>query len=178
MKNFINQQDMKEINVADVFSLIKNRGAMTRKHIAERLGISWGAVSTITSKLIEEGYIIERKAEGFGTAGRIPSYLEVNRSRHFAIGLDVNDMGLYAVLVDLTGEVIEEYHTESFLESREALLERRGGKPALPEGGGIARAVGKPREGCTGDLVGADRRDARRPCCMTHSLLLPAMRQR
>lgn len=123
MKNFINQQDMKEINVADVFSLIKNRGAMTRKHIAERLGISWGAVSTITSKLIEEGYIIERKAEGFGTAGRIPSYLEVNRSRHFAIGLDVNDMGLYAVLVDLTGEVIEEYHTESFLESREALLE-------------------------------------------------------
>ena len=123
MKNFINQQDMKEINVADVFSLVKNRGALTRKQISESLGISWGAASTITAKLIEEGYIVERKAESDGAAGRIPSYLEVNRSKHFAIGLDVNDMGLYAVIVDLTGEVVTEFRTESDLDDKDALLD-------------------------------------------------------
>ena len=123
VKNFINQQDMKEINVADVFSLVKNRGALTRKQISEKLGISWGAVSTITAKLIEEGYIIERKAESDGAAGRIPSYLEVNRTKHFAIGLDVNDMGLYAVIVDLKGEVVSEFQAEADLDDKNALLE-------------------------------------------------------
>ena len=62
MKNYIDQKDMKELNAADVFSLVKSRGALTRKQIAERLGMSWGAVSTITAQLVEEGYLCEKKA--------------------------------------------------------------------------------------------------------------------
>lgn len=122
MKNYINQQDMKESNTADVFSLVKNRGALTRKQIAERLGMSWGAVSTITAQLIECGYLEEKKADSQGSAGRTPSYLEVCCSRHFAIGLDVNDMGLRAVLTDLRGEVVEQYSADADLSSKEALL--------------------------------------------------------
>ena len=122
MKNFINQQDMKQMNAADIFALIKKCGALTRKQIAEMLDISWGAVSTITSLLISEGYIEEKKATSDGVAGRIPSYLEVCRSKHFAIGLDVNDMGLRAVVVDLCGDVVEEHSSEADFSGGEALV--------------------------------------------------------
>ncbi len=123
MKKFINQQDMKEMNAADVFSLVKSRGALTRKQIAEKLDISWGAVSTITSLLIEEGYLEEKKATSDGAAGRIPSYLEVSRDRYFTIGLDVNDMGLRAVLCDLRGDVVEEYSSGGEFSDKSALIE-------------------------------------------------------
>lgn len=123
VKNYIDQRDMKERNAADVFSLVKNRGALTRKQIAERLGMSWGAVSTITSLLIEENYLEEKKATSDGAAGRIPSYLEVSRAKHFAIGLDVNDMGLRAAIVDLRGDVVEEFSADADLSNKEALID-------------------------------------------------------
>ncbi len=123
MKNYIDQKDMKELNTADVFSLVKNRGALTRKQIAEKLGMSWGAVSTITALLIEEGYLCEKKASSDGTAGRTPSYLEVCAEKHFAIGLDVNDMGLRAVLTDLRGDVVEEFSADADLSSKDALID-------------------------------------------------------
>lgn len=122
MKNYINQQDMKEMNAADVFALVRSRGALTRKQVAERLGMSWGAVSTITAQLVEEGYLCEKKATPGGAAGRTPSYLEVCTEKHFAIGLDVNDMGLHATLVDLGGDVVEELYSEADLSSKEALI--------------------------------------------------------
>ena len=114
---------MKEMNAADVFSLVKSRGALTRKQIAEKLGISWGAVSTITSLLIEEGYLVERKAVSDGAAGRIPSYLEVCRDRYFTIGLDVNDMGLRAVICDLRGDVTEEFSSGGDFPDKAALID-------------------------------------------------------
>lgn len=122
VKNYIDQKDMKELNTADVFSLVKSRGALTRKQIAERLGMSWGAVSTITAQLVEEGYLCEKKATPDGAAGRTPSYLEVCIERHFAIGLDVNDIGLHAVLSDLRGDVVEEYSADPNLSSKDALI--------------------------------------------------------
>lgn len=122
MKNYIDQKDMKELNAADVFSLVKSRGALTRKQVAERLGMSWGAVSTITAQLVEEGYLCEKKATPDGAAGRTPSYLEVCTEKHFAIGLDVNDMGLHAALTDLRGDVVEEFSADADLSSKESLI--------------------------------------------------------
>ena len=122
VKNFINQQDMKKISAADVFSLVKSEGRLTRKQVAEKLCMSWGAVSTITSQLIDQGYLKEEKAESCGTAGRTPSYLEVSCDNYFAIGLDVNDMGLRAVLCDLRGEVIKDYSFDNDLPDKCSLL--------------------------------------------------------
>ena len=63
MKKFINQKDMKQSNTADVFGLIRKNGRMTRRQIADKTEMSWGAVSTITARLIEEGYISEVKSD-------------------------------------------------------------------------------------------------------------------
>ena len=114
---------MKELNAADIFSLVKSHGALTRKQIAVQLGMSWGAVSTITAQLMEEGYLTEKKAAPGGAAGRTPSYLEVCRSKHFAIGLDVNDMGLRAALTDLYGDVVAEFSADSEFSDKDALVE-------------------------------------------------------
>lgn len=122
MKKFINQQDMKQFNTADVFGLIRQKGKITRKQIGEITGLSWGAVSNITSRLIERSYIREIKAESAGVAGRLPFYLEVNSEEHFAVGIDINTAGLNAVIINLKNEVIARYRGKADFTSRESLL--------------------------------------------------------
>ena len=122
MKNFINQQDMKERNAADVFAFVKKRGTATRKEIAEYLSMSWGAVSTITALLLEARYLTEHKASEGTVAGRIPAYLSVCEDFYYTIGLDINDTGLRAVAVDLSDRVIESFSAEAVFRNPESLI--------------------------------------------------------
>lgn len=122
MKKFINQQDMKELNSADIFSLVRSQGTITRKQISEQLEISWGAVSTITSLLIEEGYLEEKKATSDGAAGRTPSFLEVNTGVHFSIGIDINTEKLRAVLMNLKHEIVSFWESKPDFSSEESLV--------------------------------------------------------
>ncbi len=121
MKKHINQQRMRERNTAEVFTLIRNTGRLTRREIEALTDMSWGAVSTITAELIEEGYIKETKATSEGV-GRIPSYLEVEESRHFFLGMEINGTGLSAVLINLKNEIMASYRKEVRLTDKEALL--------------------------------------------------------
>ncbi len=122
MKKYINQQDMKESNAADIFALVKKKEKITRKQIAEKLGMSWGAVSTITSQLVDEGYLTEKKADSDGCAGRTPSYLEVNGDNHFSIGIDVNNFKFRAVLINLKDEVISFWEGETDASSSDVFV--------------------------------------------------------
>ena len=122
MKKYINQQDMKESNAADVFALVKKKQRITRKQIAEKLGMSWGAVSTITAQLVEEGYLVEKKADSDGCAGRIPSYLEVNGNVHFSLGIDVNNVGFRAVLINLKGDILSFWEGEGDVSASEVFI--------------------------------------------------------
>lgn len=122
MKKYINQQEMKRANAADVFALIREQRGMTRKEIERATGLSWGAVSNITGRLIEEEYIIECKQPGGAGAGRIPHGLQPNAQNHMTIGLDVNSSGLSAVTMDLNGDVVERIGPFPAEEGRDALL--------------------------------------------------------
>ena len=121
MKKFINQKDMKQTNTADVFGLIRKCGRITRRQIADKTQLSWGAVSTITARLIEEGYVVEVKADE-GGVGRTPYYLEVDVSHRFALGVDVNCSGFRAVLMNLRNEVVDTVTAEADMSDREHLL--------------------------------------------------------
>ena len=61
MKKFIDHQNMKQSNAADVFNLIREGEKITRRDIERILGMSWGAVSGICAKLIDEEYVSEVK---------------------------------------------------------------------------------------------------------------------
>ena len=122
MKKFINQKDMKQSNTADIFGVIRKSGRITRRQLADKTEMSWGAVSTITSRLIEEGYISEVKSDE-ASVGRTPYYLEVDGNHHFAIGVDVNCSGLRAVIMNLKNEVVESFTAKADMTDRDTLLD-------------------------------------------------------
>ena len=122
MKTHINQTNLRQMNVAAVFACVQNGNGVTRKNIAELTDMSWGAVSTFTSELIEHGYIVEEKAASSANRGPIPSYLYVRDDVHVSLGLEINDMGLSASVVNLKHQAIATYSAPLELLSKEQIL--------------------------------------------------------
>lgn len=106
LKKFISQGDMRIANIFEVLSLIRKEKSITRKEIQNRMGLSWGGVSQIASRLIELSYVVEKKVQDTTSSGRTPSSLEINSGDNYIIGIDINLSGLYAVVVNLKNEVI------------------------------------------------------------------------
>lgn len=122
MKKFINQDDMKNVNLIDVFNLIKELKQTTRKQIEAITKMSWGAVSNITARLIERGLIVETKAEKSNVPGRTPSYLMVNGNTHYTIGLDINMTGMKAELVNIKNDSVKTWESNSDYSDKDTLL--------------------------------------------------------
>lgn len=123
MKKFMNQENMKHENCIDVFHLIKEEKQLTRKQIEAITGMSWGAVSNITARLISNGFIMEQKAGENTGRGRTPSYLEADGSRYCTLGIDVNITGMKAELVNLKSETVKTWDCETRYSCREDLLQ-------------------------------------------------------
>lgn len=130
MKKYLNQQDMKDRNSTNVFRLIRKQGPLTRRQIEAETGLSWGAVSNVTARLLELGYVRERRdadaaqtASAQMVAGRTPIYLEADDETYFVIGLDLNGAGLRAVRMNLCGEVVDTVTAPACHGDRETLLQ-------------------------------------------------------
>ena len=122
MKRFMNQEYMKHENCIDIFHLIREEKQITRKQIEAVTGMSWGAVSNITARLIGNGFVTEQKPDGNTGPGRTPSYLEVDGSRYCTLGIDVNITGMKAALVNLKSETLKTWSCETCYSSKEKLL--------------------------------------------------------
>lgn len=130
MKKFISQEDMKIANIYEVLSLIRREGALTRKEIQDIMGLSWGGVSQMVSRLIELSFVREVKEDSPVKAGRRPCVIELNGDDNFVLGADVNKSGLYLEAVNLSGKTVcsssgeaETSGKEEFLNSITALLD-------------------------------------------------------
>lgn len=123
MKKFISQADMRIANIYEVLSLIRREGPLTRKEIQGLMGLSWGGVSQIVSRLLEPGYIEEIKDVSRTAAGRTPSALKVSENDNFVIGIDVNLTGLYAETVNLSGKTVFSLKGEANSEDKDSFLE-------------------------------------------------------
>ncbi len=108
MKKFISQKDMRIANILEVLSLIRKEKSVTRKEIQNIMGLSWGGVSQIVSRLLELSYVVEEKSQDNISSGRRPGCIEINASDNYVIGIDVNMSGLYAVVINLKNEIIYE----------------------------------------------------------------------
>ena len=124
MKKYLNQRDMKDRNVTNVFRLIRKKGPITRRQIESETGLSWGAVSGVTAKLIDLGYVHEcKEPDGAqNAAGRTPIYLEADCETYFVIGVDVNASGFRGVLMNLCGCVAETVCAPATCDTAEALI--------------------------------------------------------
>ena len=114
---------MKKANFADVLALIRKSGKITRKEIEAKTGFSWGAVSTITNRLLQEKYITEHKCKSQRSAGRTPSCLEMNSEEYLILGIDVNISGFTASLINLKGEVTAANSRTPSFTDKDSLLE-------------------------------------------------------
>ena len=156
MKKYLNQQDMRDLNLTGVFSLIKRAGPLTRRQIEAEMSLSWGAVSNITALLLKEGYVKEVKATATPGAGRTPIALCVNTDGYLLMGLDVNRSGLGGVLTDLTGAPVctlqhepPEGDREEWIAAITALirdlLQQAGDRPVMAIGIAMQGAVDADR---------------------------------
>ena len=106
MKKYIDLEDMANLNCSNILNIIQKNGAVSRKEIIELSGLSWGGMTKIVNKLLENGYIIENEKEAASSSrGRTPTLLRINTGKNYIIGFDLNQMGLTAVVMNLTGEI-------------------------------------------------------------------------
>src|SRR6478672_8047923 len=98
----------RDLNRAAILRLIGLSGPIARMSIAERLGLGPATVTSITRELIESG-IVRTAYRAPSRGGRPALLLEiVSRSAH-AFGVKIAPDHLVGVVVDLDGDVIEQF---------------------------------------------------------------------
>lgn len=99
-------------NMALVLDLLRTAGAdgISRLELAERTGLTPQAVSKITARLRDEGLATEA-GRRTSTGGKPRTVLRLVPEAGHAVGLHLDRDELRAVLVDLTGTVVEERRT-------------------------------------------------------------------
>ena len=103
----INLENVKLKNQSAVLRILNDRGAMSRKDIAEAMGLTAASVTMICTELLEAGMILELgEAEGERKAGRKKILIDLNRQykKVLCIGIEADET--YLSLTDLKGEVL------------------------------------------------------------------------
>ncbi len=102
-----NSQFLKRFNQKVILDLIRTNKTVSKTDLSSMTGLSANAVGMITSSLIEEGYIHETGI-GESKGGRRPILLELKPHSFYSIGVDLDIDAMNIVLMDFTGEVINE----------------------------------------------------------------------
>jgi predicted NBD/HSP70 family sugar kinase len=154
----------RDLNRAAILRLIGLSGPIARTSIAGRLGLSPATVTSITRELIDSGIV--RTADRAPSRGGRPALLLeiVSRSAH-AFGVKVAPDHLVGVVVDLDGDVIEQYEERLDLSAahgfdaavrvlRSWLDAAAEGTPLLGVGLGVPGVVDSATGTVTSPLIG------------------------
>lgn len=152
-------EQMRNANTLLVLDHIRLHGESTRRSIQAATGLSWAAVSTISTDLIAKNVLEECPPHG-RLAGRNPGYLDFFPMKNLTIGMELNAEGLTVLLLDLRCGVIDS-HIEpirsaerddvlaQMLNAADQLLQRNHLEPASLLGIGVAVQGSVDREGST-----------------------------
>src|SRR5262245_2737282 len=84
---------------------LRQAGQLTRREIAQRVGLSLSLVSRLTADLLAQGLISEvGRSESDG--GRPPDLLALAPNAAYVIGLDIGGRRQRAIVANLRGEVV------------------------------------------------------------------------
>lgn len=89
-----------------ILQTIKDHGPISKRELQEKTNLSWGHISQVTRRFLEDGYIVVCEKEM--TAGRSRELLDINGEDNFFIGGDLNSRRIRVVVTDMKGRVIEE----------------------------------------------------------------------
>ncbi len=99
----------RKINAALLLDLIRKQTTISRADLAKMTGIRATSVSAIVQQLLEQN-LVREVGLGKSTGGRQPSLLELNPGGIYAIGIEISDTGINAVLVNFLGTVLQKVH--------------------------------------------------------------------
>lgn len=99
----------RRINTSIVLDLIQRKGPLSRADLAKQTGIRAASISAVVQQLIDEKLLVETGL-GISTGGRQPTLLALNPSGLHTVGVEVEENGLNAILVDFTSQVLEKTH--------------------------------------------------------------------
>lgn len=123
MKKYLDLVDMSKVNCSSVLNVIREAKEISRKEISDITGLSWSGMTKIVNKLFEKGYIEEEKSTAATGAGRTPGVITICKDYNVVIGLDINREGLVGCVLNLAGDVLEEYSTKTNFETKDELLQ-------------------------------------------------------
>lgn len=123
MKKYIDLEDMVNLNCSNILSIIQKNKEISRKEITGISGLSWGGMTKIVNRLLENGYISEKKSDTAGSAGRTPGLLTINTDKNFVMGMDINKTGLSAIVMNLAGETLGSFSDEIKSDSKDGMIE-------------------------------------------------------
>lgn len=105
MKKAINQELMRSNNKKQILEFIQKSSAVSKREIADKLGLSLTSVSTFINELMNEKKIISC-GTAKSTGGRRSALYQVNPDASYLIGLDLQIDRLIGVLLNFTGDLI------------------------------------------------------------------------
>ncbi len=125
-KSGINMEKVKKENRSLILQCINNNGAMSRKDIAAATGLTPASVTQITTKLIEDGILVELGSvqASTGTAGRKKVLLDINDSFCYICSVNIESKSTTVAVCDFKGQLKSLSRIDTNKKSPEAFLSR------------------------------------------------------
>lgn len=105
----ISKLDLKRKNRATMLHLLKDRGPMSRKDIADELGLTRAAVTILTNEMIQNGVLFELGEEKNVvniTRGRKKILLDLCYDNKYALGVLIDNYEMCVGLANLKGQIL------------------------------------------------------------------------
>lgn len=109
---------VKKLNSYIVLHCIRKHAPLSRAQISEQTGLNKATVSNLVMELIEHNLVLEI-GPGESSGGRKPVMLLFNENAGYAIGIDLGVNYIRGVLVDLNGNIEQEYYQKLANQKRE-----------------------------------------------------------
>lgn len=113
---------LRQESIKRVLCEIREKGPISKRSLQEITGFSWGNISSVTSLLINEGYI-EAMGKQETSVGRKPEEVDININDNYIIGIDFNSQGTLVAVCDLKGRIINKYDSQTKNLDKETALE-------------------------------------------------------
>ena len=101
-----NMADVKRTNRSAALKLLHEKGAMSRKRLAEDIKLTPAAITKIVAEMIGEDLVVEGEALSCGKAGRREVLIQLNPKARCALGILINRKQAILSAVWLDGSVI------------------------------------------------------------------------
>lgn len=101
------KHESERTNVQQILQQILENGPISRRELQQLTGFSWGLISQVTNRLITDGYVVAEDDAYSTGVGRRAEMLDIVKNDHFFIGVDIDANGMYAVVTDMKGRLIE-----------------------------------------------------------------------